>query len=249
MRILSRVIVSFFLVLTFAGTALPWGNAPTHFSIGYDVGNVIPGYRDTFVCANACPDIAWTQVFKARGLEYVHTDDFAECVYQVAQTYSPWHPEWPATALAWGVHLAADEVIHTHITDEQPTHQLIELAMDTVIFYEGSPLGTSLDWEQYNVSTDCCSPWLIYLASRCYRKNIDHNVGLVYPWLAWTALNSLKATISIEYGYINAKNGTSLSEWFLDEMEDQGYLSGNWEVHYSHSVEAAIDWIDWISTP
>lgn len=246
MRILSRLIVSFFLVLTFTGTALPWGNAPTHFSIGYDVGDVIPGYRDTFVCANACPDIAWTRVFKTRGLEYVHTGDFAECVYEVAQTYSSWHPEWPATSLAWGAHLAADEVIHANITEEQPTHQLIELAVDTVIFWDGSPLpfGTSLNWEQYNVNTDCCSPWLIYLASRCYRNNIDDNVGLVYPWLVWTALNGLRSTISVEYGYIKAKSGTSLSEWFLGEMENQGFLSGIWEEHYGDSVDAAIGWIN-----
>jgi hypothetical protein len=239
MRILSRIVLSFFLVMTFAGTALPWGNGPTHFSIGYDVDDIIPGYTDTFICANACPDIAWTQVFKARGLEYVHSMEFAECVYQVALAYSPWYPEWLAAAYGWGAHLAADEVIHPYITEEQPTHQLIELSIDTIVYYDdGPPEG----WEHYNVGPDCCNPWLIYLASRLYRQEYP-GVALAYPWRVFFALEGLRTTISAEYAYIQAKGSDDLSEWFLEMMIRQGNLEGDWHPYYVESVGAAQSWI------
>ena len=80
MRIASRVFFSILFVLTFTGTALAWGLV-SHFDFGIESADLIPGYKDIFIRANACPDIAWTQIFKARGLEYVHSEDFAECLY------------------------------------------------------------------------------------------------------------------------------------------------------------------------
>ena len=246
MRIISRTVLSCFLVLFFAGTALPWGNGPTHFSIGYDVistdsnGVISSEHENLFIRANSCPDIAWTRVFKARGLEYVHSMEFAEYVYQVAVAYYAWYPEWLATAYGWGAHLSADEVIHQHITEEQPTHQLIELSIDTIVYYgDGPPEG----WEQYNVGPDCCNPWLIYLASKLYRQ--EHpGVALVYPWRVLFALEGLRSTISAEYAYIQAKGNDDLSEWFLQLMIDQDNLEGDWHPYYDDSVDVAQTWIE-----
>ena len=185
MKILARVVIAFVIVITFKSAALPWGNAPSHIAIGKDVldTGLLNGQisnEDLFIRANACPDIANTQLFKYFGLDYIHSLEFAERLYEVAVTSS--RANWVATAYAWGIHLSADNMIHKYLTYEQPIHQLTELAIDTVVYYEGSPLNTRLEWEQYNVGSDCCSPWLIYLASRLYRQS-HPGATLVYPWL------------------------------------------------------------------
>jgi hypothetical protein len=240
MRIASRVFFSILLVLTFTGTALPWGLV-THFSVGIESADLIPGYEDIFIRANACPDIAWTQIFKARGLEYVHSEEFAECLYQVAQAYSPWFPEWPATASGWGAHLAADAVIHQpdRLTEEQPIHQLIELSIDTIVYYGDTTPAEG--WEQYNVGPDCCNPLLIYLASRLYRQN-HPGVALADPLRVFFALQSLRTTISAEYAYIHAKGNDDLSAWFLERMIEQGNLGGDWYLYYLESLTAVQTW-------
>ena len=242
MRPASRVFFSIVLVLALTGTALPWGDAPTHFSIGYDAAQADRvDNEDIFIRANACPDIANTQLFKSLGLGYVHSLEFAKCVYEVANAprYSFWHPDWLATAYAWGAHIAADSVIHYFLTEEEPCHQLIEISIDTVIYYD--PLTPEM-LKVLNVSPDCCDPWLIYLASRCYRNKYP-GVPLAYPWWVQMALGSLRTTIQVEYCYIEAKGGSDLSEAFLYKMVDKGYLEGNWEDHYSYSITEVLEWI------
>ncbi len=91
------------------------------------------------------------------------------------------------------------------------------------------------------MGSDCCSPWLIYLASRRYRQ-IHPGATLVYPWLVRMALDSLRTTINVEYAYIKAKGGTELSDWFLETIPDE-VLEGEWEDHYTESVEEAESWI------
>jgi hypothetical protein len=246
MKIFARVIISFLIVIFSNSAALPWGDAPSHFAIGYDVLQEISSSgpisnEGLFIRANACPDIANTQLFKYFGLDYVHSLGFAEDLYDVAVGWS--REDWQDIAFAWGAHLSADNILHQHMTDEQPMHQLTELAIDTVVYYEGSPLQsyTELEWEQYNVGSDCCSPWLIYLASRRYRQT-HPRATLVYPWLVRMALDSLRTTINLEYGYIKAKGGPELSNWFLESIPDD-VLEGEWEIHYDNSVNAAVGWI------
>lgn len=245
MKLFARVVISFLIVITFSSPALPWGNAPSHGAIGNDViqRDLVYGRinnEEIFIRATACPDIANTQLFKYFGLGYVHSLEFAEYLYDVAAQWS--REDWLDTAYAWGAHLSADDVIHLHLTEEEPIHQLTELAIDTVVYYEGSPLTyVELEWEQYNVGSDCCSPWLLYLASRRYRL-IHPGATLLYPWLVRMALDSLRTTINVEYGYIKAKGGPELSVWFLESIPVE-VLAGEWEDHYNNSVTAAESWI------
>jgi hypothetical protein len=67
---------------------------------------------------------------------------------------------------------------------------------------------------------------------------------LAYPLRVLFALESLRATISAEYAYIQAKGNNNLSEWFLELMIDQGNLEGDWYPYYEESVAAAQTWIE-----
>ena len=245
MKMFARVVISFLIVIISESAALPWGDAPSHFAIGEDVLQAVSSTvpirnAGLFIRANACPDIANTQLFKYFRVDYVHSLEFATSLREVAESWS-WLG-WRDTAYAWGAHLSADKVLHKELTDEQPMHQLTELAIDTVVYYDVSPPYPEVEWEQYNVSSECCSPWLIYLASRRYRET-HPGVALVYPWLVRMALDSLRTTINLEYGYINAKGGPELSKWFLESIPDE-VLEGDWEDHYTESVKAAVKWID-----
>lgn len=245
MKIFARVVISFLILIIFNSAALPWGNAPSHFAIGNDVLQTLSSSspiinEGLFIRANACPDIANTQLFKYFGLDYVHSLEFAEYLYDVAVEWS--REDWQDIAYAWGAHLSADEVLHQHLTYQQPIHQLTEVAIDTVVYWEGSPLYTEAEGEQYNVGSDCCSPWLIYLASRRYRQS-HPGATLVYPWLVRMALDSLRTTINLEYGYIKAKGGAELSNCFLENIPDE-VLEGEWGIHYDNSVNAAVNWIN-----
>lgn len=248
MRIASRIFFSILLVLTFTGTALPWGNGPTHFSIGCDVTQLITiDHEDIFIRANSCPDIGNTQLFKSLGLDYVHTAEFAKYVYQVAINYSVWYPEWLSMAYGYASHMISDAIFHPHITPEEPTHQLIELSIDTIYFNNKFPLRGN--WRDYNVGPDFCEPWLIYLASRRYKRHYDSTVSLAYPWRVQMALGSLRTTIEAEYCYIEAKGGDDLSWWFVERMIDQNNLDESWEDYYDCSVMRASEWIDNPSFP
>src|SRR4030042_4149738 len=183
-----------FLALAFVilmpRTALPWGNGPTHFSLGNHLANnsgytgILPASdnRQLFIRANACPDLAWTQTFKTAGLGYVHTPEFAEDLYKVAQRWSPWKPNWRTIARAYGAHIAADGWVHSHLLLNvvEPIHSLVEVSIDTIIYYKGTPIDPPtppLVWENINVGYDACDPYLFILASREYRKSAGQAGG------------------------------------------------------------------------
>lgn len=239
-------------------TALPWGNAPTHFSIGNDLANnsgytgILPANDNPnlFIRANACPDLAWTQTFKTAGLGYVHTPDFAEALYDVAQSYpwKSWKPKWGTIARAYGAHIAADGLVHSTLLANvgELIHSLVEVSIDTLIFYNGTPLVPStppLVWENINVGYDACDPYLFILASRRYRER----TGQVVPTIQWgnmlVAVPELATSIAAEYAYHKLKGNTDLSEAYLKNLVNQGVLPGGFESYYGDSLEVAADWI------
>jgi Zinc dependent phospholipase C len=251
-----------FLALTFVilmpQTALPLGNAPTHFSIGNDLVNnsgytgLLPASDNPnlFIRANVCPDLAWTQTFKTAGLGYVHTSDFAEALYDVAQSYpwKSWKPNWRTIARAYGAHFAADGVFHSTFLANvgELIHSLVEVSVDTLIFFNGTPLDPStppLDWENINVGYDACDPYLFILASRRYREK----TGQAVPTIQWgnmlVAVPELASAIAAEYTYHKLKGNTDLSEAYLQNLVNQGVLPGGYESYYLNSLEAAADWI------
>ncbi|GAB4362510.1 MAG: hypothetical protein Kow00128_02260 [Deltaproteobacteria bacterium] len=242
-------------VILMSRTALPWGNGPTHFSIGNDLANnsgyagILPAGDDPtlFIRANACPDLAWTQTFKTAGLGYVHTPEFAEALYDVALRFR-WKKDWAAIARAFGAHIAADGSVHsTFFADVgEPIHSLVEISIDTLIYYKGTPIDPPtppLVWENINVGYDACDPYLFILASRRYRER----TGQTVPAIRWghmlAAVPGLASSIAVEYAYHKLKGNTDLSEAYLRNLVNQGVLPGGFEPYYGDSLEAAADWI------
>jgi hypothetical protein len=123
--------------------------------------------------AGGCPELAYTESFKARGLGYVYTTEFAEAVHAVANgksTYSPQEipPGWRAAAAEWRAYLAAHPAA-----------------------VPGSPAGPAAD--PY-LGKDACSPALLYLASLEYRSRAGHQgVTPVFPRIVRTAVGDLGA--------------------------------------------------------
>jgi hypothetical protein len=250
----KRLALAAVLALTLAAPAqaLAWGNAPTHFGILYDlvkpVSPALPpaviANSQAFIQAAAAPDLAWTPLFKTMGLTYVHSPEFAGSLLYVAKKSQ--NGKWLAMAYAWGAHLAADAVGHHsqanndgYIPEAEPLHSLVEVAVDTVVFYTFSPpVGDS--WAQVNVSFDAN---LLYQASIHYYRHVKR-VPLVWPWVASQALNGLKNSINAEYSYINLKKDASLSQAFLNDLADKDILpSGDFSPYYDASVAAAAMWI------
>ncbi len=226
-----------------AGSALAWGNAPTHLSIANDLiekKGISVNDADVFIGAAVCPDLGKLELFRYKGWGFLHSLAFAEAMREVALDNQMTHPEWLDTANAWGgAHLAADEVGHEYIKDADETeHNLFELAVDTCIFYGGSPLGTDpLNWENVNqnLNTNCCDPELIFLASEGFCPNDER---LELKSLVPFALEMLKTQIALEYAYIKAKKNDRLSKWWL-RVNDYG----SWPRAYRKSVNAAYRWI------
>jgi len=250
-----------FLALAFVilmpRTVLPWGNAPTHFSIGNDLANgfykgILPtsDNPNLFIRANACPDLAWTQTFKTAGLGYVHTPDFAEALYDVALSspWKSWKPNWRTIARAYGAHIAADGWVHFHLLLNvvEPIHSLVEISIDTISYFNGTPIVPStppLVWENINVGYDACDPYLFILASRRYREI----TGQAVPTIQWghmlVAVPGLASSIAAEYDYHKLKGNTGLSEAYLQYLVTKGVLPEGFESDYGDSLEAAANWI------
>lgn len=244
-----------FLVLVFVilspGTAFPWGIAPTHFSIGNDLANnvkysILPATDDPqlFIRANVCPDIAWTPNFPPE-LAYIHTFDFASALYQVALANN--NPNWRTIAHAYGAHLAADEIVHTYLADVDDTiHSLVEVSIDTIIYYHGTPIHpptAPLEWKNVNVWFDACDPVLFILASSYYQTNTDPVVQLISQENMQSGVLDLATAIFLEYGYIELKGNSNLSEAWLQTLKKEGVLQGSWEKVYGDSLKAAEQWI------
>lgn len=223
-----------------------WGNAPSHFSLAAVLASQNPSLASvTFLRASAAPDIAWTPLFRSTGRTYVHSLDFVRSLLAVAKTMDE-----RLMALAYGAHLVADEVGHRssanpdgYIPEASPVHDLVEVALDTIIFYEHDkfplPPGIS-SWEQVNVMFD---PVLLYRASVHYCRQ-GHRVPLIWPWMAAQALESVKNGISVSYGYIKLKKDADLSEAFLRELASQGVVpAADFSGVYEEAVNQAADWI------
>jgi hypothetical protein len=177
-------------------------------------------------------------------LGYVDSKEFAECVLEVAEHYKSWRPDWLDMALGFGAHVAADLPIHEAMKDlSQRTHTLIEVAVDTIIFYDFVYPNWTLGWEQVNIGKEWCNPWLIYFASICYKKK-HPEAKRVYPWLVCSAIEGLRSTLNLEYRYIKAKQGIELSEWYLEQLEQQEVEAASWEQFYNEAVDAVINLIN-----
>ena len=254
---MRRFLITFLalaFVILMPQTVLPWGNAPTHFSIGNDLAytGILPASDNPnlFIRANVCPDLAWTQTFKTARLGYVHTSDFAEALYYVAKSYpwKSWKPNWRTIARAYWAHFAADGLVHTTFLAKagEPIHSLVEISVDTLIFFNGSPLDPSkppIDWEYINVGYDACDPYLFILASRRYREKTGQDVPTIQWGNMLVAVPELASAIAAEYAYHKLKGNTDLSEAYLQNLVDQGVLPGGYESYYLDSLEAAADWI------
>ncbi len=241
---LVLVMAGLFLVAGFPGIGLPWGDAPTHFSISAEPEVLIkidPDYSLLFVQASVCPDIANTLLFRSTGRTYVHDDSFVEDLFHVAERPNNWRwkrywkPQWLVTAQAWKAHLVADEVAHTeYVPEEQVKHSLVEFDVDTCVYYE-KPVPTDLgvgSWEDVNISEDCCDPWLIFWASYVHTKGKKP----VYRWMTLQALQTLKTAIAKEYDIIADRDSEAAEKQleFLVPGKD-------WHDSYDDSVKAVAD--------
>ncbi|MGE5189869.1 MAG: hypothetical protein ACM3NF_07420 [Gemmatimonadota bacterium] len=248
----SLVLASSFLL---PRTAAPWGNAPTHFGIGFDLAynvqydDVLPAgdNRQLFVRANACPDLAWTPSFGRARLGYVHSPEFAEALVYVANSY-PWKSSWGTIARAYGAHIAADDNVHATFFDNvgDTVHSLVEVSVDTIIYYDGTPLdpfAAPPAWDRINVGYDACDPYFFVLASRRYRQTTGQAVPAIQWWNMLVAVPELESSIAAEYAYIKLKGDTNLSEAYLGSLVKQGLLPGPFQPFYLDSLDAAAEWI------
>jgi hypothetical protein len=244
-RVVAATILGLMVAMPAAGWA--WGNSPGHFSLAAALAKQNPALAAaTFIQASAAPDIAWTPLFQTTGRTYVHSHEFAKSLLAVAQT-----GEEKLMALAYGAHLVADDVGHRssanpdgYIPEASPVHELVEVAIDTIIFYDHEqyplPPGFS-SWEQVNVGFDAK---LLYRASLHYSRHV-RRVPLVWPWMAEQALESVRSGIAVGYGYITLKQNADLSEAFLRELAEQGVVpSADFSGAYAEAVSKAAAWID-----
>jgi len=130
-------------------------------------------YTGSFIC----PDLAHTELFRAKGLEYVHTMAFAEAMLAVAGGRSKFAPtpvpqEWQAAAANWTVHLA------THEAGLAPRW----------------PMGTF--WPRFSSEENSCDPQLLHKASLEYRTQPGNgNAAVVFPYYPKMAAYDLEVMI------------------------------------------------------
>jgi hypothetical protein len=254
MRTALGVVVLLLLSCSLVPPVFPWGNTPTHPSIGASIiqddlstSLILPAEvidLQRFVRANACPDIAWTQT--SGGLDYIHTPEFANILRDVALS----DPRYKTlnniiTAYAWGAHIAADTVGHsTYVPPSEPLHSAVEASVDTVIYYYAparesllKPLGFSR-WEETAAAGNDCSPALVAAASARYREKVDPTARAIRAWEVWWATQSLGVAVDAEYAYIRAKGTDSSDRAFLASLGLWPFMAP-----YRASVEAAEAWI------
>lgn len=109
-----------------------------------------------------CPDLGRTDLFRSKGLDYVHSPAFAEAVAAVALGASPFAPppvppEWNSVAGQWFLHLAAHEA-EPSSAQPHPFH-----------------------WKSFSAEEEPCDPVLLHKASLEYRAR-HGNAGVVYPY-------------------------------------------------------------------
>jgi len=130
-------------------------------------------YSGSFIC----PDLAHTELFRAKGLEYVHTMAFAEAMLAVAGGRSKFAPtpvpqEWQAAAANWTVHLA------THEAGLAP-----QWLMGTI-------------WPRFSSEENSCDPQFLHKASLEYRAQPGNGgAAVVFPYYPSMAAHELEVMI------------------------------------------------------
>jgi hypothetical protein len=172
-----RIIYAVFALCMLAlMTGDAWSGDPSHGS----------GKTDS-VPACGCPDLVYTDVFKARRLGYVNSPEFADAIRAVASgksLYSP--PEipngWLEAAKGWSAFVAAHPKGVSEPLDPART----------------MGFGTRLDPEPF-LSKDACVPALLYLASLEYRSRQGNwDLTPVFPHLVRTAIFDLGTQIVVK---------------------------------------------------
>jgi len=175
MRIVRAALV-LCLLTSMAGNAFSLGDLPGSVGIVEDrVGSdLFLGLgQDLSSPACGCPDLAYTEPFKAKGLGYVGTREFAEAVHAVASgnsRYSPREipPGWQAASAHWRRYLAA----HPYGAVEPAHPRAFMTWVDAKPFF----------------GKEACTPALLYLASLEYRSMPGHQgVTPAFPRLVRAA--------------------------------------------------------------
>jgi len=129
--------------------------------------------RGTFLC----PDLGRTELFRSKGLAYVHTLAFAEAISAVAGGRSsfalpPVPQEWQDASSRWLMHLL------THDAGLLPQSVLL-------------PLG-----EGFSSEEDPCDPQLLYKSSLEFRARPGNEAaGVAYPYYVPLAAHELERMI------------------------------------------------------
>lgn len=141
--------------------------------------------------SSICPDLAHTGLFRAKGLEYVHTMAFAEAMLAVAGGRSKYAPtpvpqEWHAAAANWTMHLA--------------THGA----------------GLAPQWLmgiRFSSEENSCDPQLLHKASLEYRAQPGNGGAAVifpyYPPMAAHDLEGMIAPLSGRLDRVSSKIATA----------------------------------------
>ncbi|MFA6147821.1 MAG: hypothetical protein WC899_06410 [bacterium] len=132
-----------------------------------------PSMQQSFLC----PDLAITDLFRSKKLEYVHTLEFAEAMATVARGESPFAPqpvpnEWNSMVAQWYLHLfTADAAAAAGDPPSQPRMR-------------------------FSAEEEPCDPALIHKASLEYRATHGNGkVSVVYPYYVPMGASELQEKI------------------------------------------------------
>jgi hypothetical protein len=124
-----------------------------------------------------CPDLAGTDLFRSKGLEYVHTLAFAEAVATVSRGDSPFAPHpvpsgWSSAAAQWYLHLVAHDAGAAGGQLQPPRR------------------------ERFPGDEPPCDPVLLHKASLEYRARPGNGkAGVVYPYYVLMGADELQERI------------------------------------------------------
>jgi hypothetical protein len=161
------------LSVVFFGTAYSLGDNPSPADIGTGSLNatLFEGAATSVPArAGTCPELAYTEIFRAKKLEYVDSLEFAESMQAVADgksVYSPREipPEWPAIAAGWRTILS------------------------------GGNKGEASIYTDKRIGREDCGPALVYLASLEFRARPGHAEATpAFPRLVRAAASDLGST-------------------------------------------------------
>jgi hypothetical protein len=148
-----------------------------------------------------CPDIAYTNLFRSKNLEYVHSREFVEALHAVAKGDSHFSPsitppEWMDTAYQWGMHMLAHRmgsfVLPAPGASDFPDTkkpERVALSSENGVF---SRMRSVLDWERFGIEEESCSPFLVHRASLEYRSRPgNEEAGSVFPYYVRIGIGDL----------------------------------------------------------